>query len=610
MNVDLEAAYHHWLKTGELPAEEEVRQALLIAETQGGIGKELPLEYAVQRDKGLNSPAYFATEIIDHFYKKHFEPVHYQLMDEVIGPYLLNETVKIDGISYEPIDYLGLLVLFPRGTFKSSIMGLMMFWIMLYRKLRLDTDCRVMYVHQVKEKAIERSDVVRNNAKHNERLCQRYPEFRGKEGQWDQQHKWRWPNFTTYGAAEYSFIAYGETSDKTGGHYTDSFIDDYETEKSVTTPEMREATWLSYENLDNLKDLTAAFNPWVVCGTTYHHDGVHKRIERAGGYIEWKLPAHKGSPKTLFELAGLDWRDEKQQKRIKAEIKKLDETRADDLNFPHLYPWKRLFQKAQAGPTVYGGQQLLDPSPEGEQRFDHDALDDSWVDRIPSPAECWAVIRCDPAISKKRAADDCAIGVGLIDWKGWRWHVDGWAGREKRPTEVIRKLIAFEKKWLDIGYRVKNIGIESVSFQESLAQLCRDGVYEREPRYDGEMVRAIKTKCRVVSIKRSPDMRKQERLLEMDGPIARRELKIWKANPVALKTMTELKEFPQGRDNLLDVLHDYWVQAPVPPRQREAEMAHVHPELAKILRDKMYDESEAPVLRDTSNTIALSNWRN
>ena len=123
-----------------------VLHALWKAETEGTLFKgELPLKVLTEREQALDSPAYLATEILDPWYKKTFEPWHYRVLDEQMGPYLLGETVKIDGCSHDPKQYTGMLVLASRGVIKSTMLRILMGWIHLYRKLRLGEDARSVY---------------------------------------------------------------------------------------------------------------------------------------------------------------------------------------------------------------------------------------------------------------------------------------------------------------------------------------------------------------------------------------------------------------------------------------------------------------------------------
>jgi hypothetical protein len=154
-----------------------------------------------------------------------------------------------------------------------------------------------------------------------------------------------------------------------------------------------------------------------------------------------------------------------------------------------------------------------------------------------------------------------------------------------------------------------NIGIESVAYQEALAGLCRGGVPSREPEFEGEAVPMMLPPCQIVSITRSSDMRKEERILAMTGPMERREVHIWQSNPIGRKLYDEHKQFPYGKKNGLDTCHDFWIKARAPGRMLLADGRKVDPAFRKILeRVMMRDEDRRPSLVGASNTSALERW--
>ena len=578
--------------------------AFIDGERQGKVREgDLGIHVDTARSRALDSPSYLATQIIDPYYQRHFEHIHYQALDEAIAPYLLGQTVSFNGESHDPKDYLGFLILFSRFTFKSSMAWIALLWCFLHWKIRLGVDARAMYVHQVQKKAIQRGENIRNVARTNHKFRECFPEFAAPKGEWDQRDAWSWPNYASKSAGEPSFTAYGETSEKTGGHYSPRIVDDWETEGLKTT-ESREQNYHSFLGMDPLIDDTQGFCPYLIPGTTYNWDGTHERLVRDGGYLVWKVPAHAGSPKAIFDLCTLDPRVPEQKRKIRSGIRKLEKERSADLNFPKRLGWEQLYMRARGqGRLIYPGQMLLNPTPEGEQRFDHDALDESWVMDPPSQTECWGYIRCDPAISKKKSADETAIVLGLVHWTGVRTLVDGWVGREKQPNEIVRKCYGLARKWQERGYCIKTIGFESVAYQEALANLARYGVPERKPVHQGESVPMLVKPCQVVSIHRSSDMSKPERLLSMDGPISRRELKFWKKCGIAERAIMQLKHYPMGKDDILDAMHDLWIKTRTPPREVEPDL----PPFPKWVMDELTN-NDAPALVGTHGSAKLMNW--
>ena len=583
---------------------EEVRMCV-DAETSSGIfAGELPIGVEIRRQKCLDSPSFLATQVLDPWYERNFEPVHYPLMDEVLAPYLLGETVKIEGITYDPREYRGMMILFSRSTIKSTILRIMAQWVSLYRKIRLKEDARIMFCHQVLEKAIEHSVAVRTCAKEHGLWRETFPDFKAPGGaEWDTKAKWRWPNFSSHMATEFSLVCYGETSSKEGGHYTDRFVDDWVTADSVGNEQMLTQSDSRFTAMDNLRDRSRPYNPWLAMGTHYHFQDAYKKIEQRGGWLVWKMPAHTGSPKRIFEIAAIDDRTDSGRRKKKSALKKLEENPPGKLNFPHLLPWRELVDSARMqGPHEYNCQLLLNPVPEGEQRFDQDALDDAWTGDLPLSEDIYLYMRIDPAISIKKDADETAIVLGAVRWDQHRFLLDGWVGREKRPVEVVRKAFDMCRKWQDNGFHVKNIGVESVSYQEALASIMRDGVPVRAPKFDGESVPMLVKPCPIRSIKRSPDMRKHERILQMDGAIARREFHVWDKCPIGTRAVQQFKNFPFDRFDILDAIHDFWVDTYAPPRSTNPVPSGMPAEFLKIINKKRKGKL------GMTNTSNLTGW--
>jgi hypothetical protein len=598
--TDDRQGYISKLSTGELLA---IQEAERRGDARAG---DLPIRDEIMRQKALDSPYYFATEIVDPYYKKNFEPMHKVVLDDVIRPYMLGQELEIEGQVYDPAMYLGMVMLFSRDTWKSSMMWMTALWSFLYMRIRHDFDVRAMYVHQVLKKAVKRGENLRDAARHNQEFRRCFPDYRSPPGEWDTKEEWSWPNFRVLGAGESSFTAYGESSDKTGGHYTHRFVDDWETD-SLKTPQAREDNYAAFLGMDPLKDRTVDHSPYLIAGTTYSFEGTQEKLARDGGYIVWKIPACKGSPKALFDMCSLDPRIEKEKKKIERGIRKLEKERSDDLNFPNRLPWKELYLNARGqGPHVFACQMLLNPVPEGDARFSHETLDNSWVKTIPDPANSYIYVRCDPAISRKKHADDTAYIVGLVSWDGRRYLVDGWIGRENQPHKIIQKGFHLAKKWKNKGYVVKSIGYESVAYQEGLAQSARYGVPEREADYDGEAVSVMTKPCPVVSIKRKGDMTKQERIISMDGPLSRGELLFWKECGIAERAMKQMKQYPHGKDDILDAMHDLWEKTTTPPREIEEERSGLHPALLAIINQNQLEDG--PIKVGSSNTIKLASW--
>jgi hypothetical protein len=551
-----------------------------------------------------------ATEVLDPWYRQHFERIHYTLMDDVLAPWLLGETVRIDGSNHDPKEYTGIVVLQSRSTIKSTILRMMVQWIALYRKLRLNEDARTMFVHQVLTKAVEHSESIRETARQHKKWRETFPEFAAPPGkEWDTKAKWRWPCFANFLATEWSFTCYGESSSKEGGHYTERMIDDWVIEDSVGNDTQLNFSYDRFCKMDNLRDRSRPYNPWIATGTHYHFQDTYKRLENQGGWFIWRVPAHTGSAKRIFEIASMEDRTDPGRKKIRRAMKELKEKPPGVLNFPKMLGWDELVRSARAtGPHTYNTQLQLNPLPEGEQRFDIQALNEGWEDKLPGPEEMWIYIRCDPAISTKKAADETAYVVGGVRWNAERWIIDGWIGREKRPVEIVKKGFTLAQKWIKKGYAVRSLGYESVAYQEALAQIARYGIPEREPRHHGESVPMLKSPCPVISITRPPDLKKHERILSMDGPITRRELKFWKYCGIAQKVLNQFANYPFDRFDALDATHDLWIKTTTPPPPVVGDERRIDPQLQAMWDAALNECGETPVLKGTNNTVSLTAW--
>ncbi len=300
-----------------------------------------------------------------------------------------------------------------------------------------------------------------------------------------------------------------------------------------------------WRQFDNLKVLGRKHNPWIGVGTYYHDNGLWRRLEKGGGWLSWRVPGHEGSPKAIFDLVGLDPNDAADKQRIDRSLRQLELTRADDLNFPRLYPWRELYraalgQKSDDDGEMHGGlaeyccQILLSPMGYGSRRFDHVALERAWIEELPQPGEMTLYLRIDPAIGAKKKHSQTALILGGVRWDRHRFCIRTWLGNEPRPVKVLQRAFAWAEQWQELGYTVGNIGIEAVAFQETMATQARDGIPAQDisELEDGETIMVKKAPCPIVKIRRN-QLDKIPRILEMDGPISRRELWFWDKDPPA-----------------------------------------------------------------------------
>lgn len=238
---------------------------------------------------------------------------------------------------------------------------------------------------------------------------------------------------------------------------------------------------------------------------------------------------------------------------------------------------------------MFNCQHQLDPVPEKDVRLGVPLVND--LQELPQ--NCFYFVRVDPAFSEKKEACDTAIVVCGVDMKGHRWFVDGWIGKEKKPSVVIGKAIGYMKKW-----NAKNIGIEAVAAQSVLAEAAYDGIVDPK----GNI---LQTNA-VVKIERSTDTQKWVRLLDLQPPTERGEVHIVRSNPIANVLIEQWKAFPYGKMDALDAAHDCWVKTYAPTATSAAEAPKYS--AAWYMNEILKKNKKSPFKVPFVNNIELMNW--
>ena len=103
-------------------------------------------------------------------------------------------------------------------------------------------------------------------------------------------------------------------------------------------------------------------------------------------------------------------------------------------------------------------------------------------------------------------------------------------------------------------------------------------------------------------------MRKQERLVQMTGPMERQEIHIWQSNPIGRKLYDEFKQYPYGTDNGLDTCHDFWIKARPIAKSLIPDGRKMDAQLSKFLKRAMLKKEESIGVSGLSHTSALERW--
>jgi hypothetical protein len=88
----------------------------------------------------------------------------------------------------------------------------------------------------------------------------------------------------------------------------------------------------------------------------------------------------------------------------------------------------------------------------------------------------------------------------------------------------------------------------------------------------------------------------------------RREIHIWKHNPIGRKLYDEHQQFPYGTKNGLDTCHDFWIKARPPARRLVTDLRRVDPAFRKAWERTMIEKGEGSRLVGTSHTTSLERW--
>lgn len=89
-------------------------------------------------------------------------------------------------------------------------------------------------------------------------------------------------------------------------------------------------------------------------------------------------------------------------------------------------------------------------------------------------------IYCDPAISKKRTADEAVIVVAGMAENGLLWRLDEWAQLGPTPREIVDQFFALRKKW---GYPLYS-GMESNAYQAALVYLLKEEMFRKRDYFE------------------------------------------------------------------------------------------------------------------------------
>ena len=376
-----------------------------------------------------------------------------------------------------------LLLLLPRGTFKSSIVTI---GYTLYR-IAKNPGCRVLLGNATYALACSFLSQVKDHLTKNEKFIELFGDLSADSDSW-REDRIMVSREKSYEQKEPTATAMGMGSNFTGSHYDLAILDDMVNRDNIGSRDQIDKVIDFYKDSLDLVDVDPnGHKQVIVIGTTWHQSDLYSWIQDPetgilGDFAVMKLPAYTG-----------EWGK-------------------GELLFPERLSWEVMDNlKRQQGNAHFAAQYLLDPVPLEDavfkaqfKRYDETDIRGLQLNKF---------ICIDPAISEKKEADYSAMVCVGVD-KNNDWYIlDVWRDRVN-PKRLLDQLFFWDDKW-----KPMSVGIETVAFQKALQFFAFEEMKKRnhfvpikelkhsdtskdqrirglEPRYEtGSIFHPLKTAC-------------------------------------------------------------------------------------------------------------------
>lgn len=375
------------------------------------------------------------------YYSSHFYELNSQILAPNSGIYEPLHRRVCDFVTNN-VDRKKLLILLPRGTFKSSIVTV---GYSLYRIVQ-DPNDRILIANATYPMATQFLGQIKNHLQRNEELKGIFGDFAKDADQW-REDKIFIGGDKAYVAKEPTVWAQGVSANVTGSHFNIAILDDLVNDTNIGTKEQIEKVKQYYRQVLDLVDpMPSGHRRVIIIGTTWHWDDLYAWIQEtpeiAQDFEILKLPAYTG-----------EWRK-------------------GDLLFPTRLSWEALEQqKRQQGAYHFSAQYMLDPIPTETQVFrppfkKYEETDIRGLDLRK-------FITVDPAISEEKSADYSAMTCVGVDVNNDWYILDIWRDR-CQPKRLIDQIFFWNEKWKPVS-----VGIETVAFQKALQYFLYDEMKKR-----------------------------------------------------------------------------------------------------------------------------------
>ena len=385
------------------------------------------------------------------------------------------------------------LILMPRGTFKTSIIGIgYPIWYLLFR----NPDKRFLIVSDTYTNASKVLFKIKFILENNEKLRLIFGDLRGKRWREDEIDISLRKNYTK----EPNISCASPDTTRVGQHYDIIILDDVVTDVNTQTEEQMRKTVEYFKTLFSILEPDGMI---VINGTRWSNN-------------RWELYQYiLDNLKTEFDIY------------IKQAIDK-----HGHVFFPTRLSKEKLAEinKLQ-GSYIFACQYLNNPISPDEQIFSHIKTFDSYNEI--SLKDLDITITVDPAISLDRG-DYTGIVVCGTDSRGVIYVLDALRFRAK-PSDLIEALFFLADRWAP-----RVIGIETVAFQKSLKYYFEEAQIKKQKFLS------------VIELKPSPDRSKFMRIVALQPYLEREQMVVYsKLNNL----LEELMAYPRSNyDDLVDAL--------------------------------------------------------
>lgn len=421
----------------------------------------------------------------------------------------------------ENVDKKKILLLLPRGSFKSSVVTV---GYSLYRVVKNPAD-RILIGNATYPVACQFLSQIKNHLQRNDNLKNIFGDLSANADQWREDRIFL-EREKSYEQKEATISAQGVAANTVGTHVNLAILDDLVSDINIGTKEQIEKVKQYYRGVLDLVDPDEkGHRRVIIIGTTWHWDDLYAWIqdtpEIAQDFAILKLPAYEG-----------DWGTGK-------------------LLFPTRLGWSALEQQKRAqGSAHFSAQYMLNPVPEDTQVFRPPFK--TYEETDIRGLELKKFITVDPAISEDKQADYSAMVCIGVD-KNNDWYVLDIFRDRVQPKRLIDQIFYWNEKWKPVS-----VGIETVAFQKALQYFLFD-----------EMKRRNKN-IPLVELKNN-DRSKDERIrglqprYEMGSIFHPEKLAI----PLAEDLEDELRRFPKNaHDDMIDALASQ-LELAFPPKKHE-----------------------------------------